>query len=493
MLRQYLQFAGKCNSHNFFLIFRIRTDVSSEFHFKTNWNNKAPPPALLEQFRSQHNSINNVAAEEETEILNKHQLLIPDDRNKLRFLFPPASSDHPASNNRDLMPEIIADAGPDSGDRFQNNQRISHNIQHAPPAADEILQTNDNLDDISVGNNIFNNQVDNINNIVENKQTTLISTDNVEEDLFVYNDDGLVSSAGNNGDIIDISGDKSYGLAHDDSIENYDPQSARPAAGVSGVKSDGAHNVGNTDVNRLAELVQYHRVTPTSQQSDLIQSNQPASDGNDFINNGFTVPVVNVGTNYDADAYTRSNNFQNQNIFGNQPETESLPGNHVIAGKNTQPGYLTSYSNSALPTEENNPHFSLSSSSVVNSNNYPPPTSQFKPPETLVYGFVPITSSSNEKLTFPSQGSGVSFSGPNLISQNVRKPKYKPSQNQRKPSYKASSTSSNQNKQKKKPSYKPSYKPSASQSRAPKHIVLDVISKLLAPFTNTLNTILKHG
>ena len=103
----------------------------------------------------------------------------------------------------------------------------------------------------------------------------------------------------------------------------------------------------------------------------------------------------------------------------------------------------------------------------------------FKPPSTLLYGFVPMTT---EKVT--------SYNPPQTIS-GAQTPNYSSG------SAVGASKPINYQKPNKKPSYrpgnksKPSYKPSAGDKRNPKHLVIDVISKFLAPITETLNNLLR--
>ena len=100
----------------------------------------------------------------------------------------------------------------------------------------------------------------------------------------------------------------------------------------------------------------------------------------------------------------------------------------------------------------------------------------FKPPSTLLYGFVPMTT---EKVTSynPPQtilgaqpvnynsGSAAGASKPINYQKPNKKPSYKPGNNS-----------------------KPSYKPSAGDKRNP---VIDAISKFLAPITETLSNLLR--
>ena len=86
----------------------------------------------------------------------------------------------------------------------------------------------------------------------------------------------------------------------------------------------------------------------------------------------------------------------------------------------------------------------------------------FQAPSTLLYGFVPITTT--EKVTFSPEARPPAQVNYNIRGKTPVKYRQKP---------------------------KPSYKPPNSASRRPKHLVLDAISKLLEPITQTLNNLLR--
>ena len=90
----------------------------------------------------------------------------------------------------------------------------------------------------------------------------------------------------------------------------------------------------------------------------------------------------------------------------------------------------------------------------------PPPGAGFRAPSTLLYGFVPITTT--QKVTFP--GVGAEAGG------------YRP---YKQPSFAGGPATAPIN-------YKPSYKPPGGG-----HPVLEAISRLLAPLTRTLGSLLR--
>ena len=103
----------------------------------------------------------------------------------------------------------------------------------------------------------------------------------------------------------------------------------------------------------------------------------------------------------------------------------------------------------------------------------------FKPPSTLLYGFVPMTTEKVTSFNPPQTISGaqpVNYNSGSVVGASKPINYQKPN---KKPSYKPGNNS------------KPSYKPSAGDKRNPKHLVIDVISKFLAPITETLNNLLR--
>ena len=116
--------------------------------------------------------------------------------------------------------------------------------------------------------------------------------------------------------------------------------------------------------------------------------------------------------------------------------------------------------------------------SIINTGR-PSGSDLFKPPSTLLYGFVPMTTEKVTSYNPPQTISGaqpVNYSSGSVVGASKPINYQKPN---KKPSYKPGNNS------------KPSYKPSAGDKRNPKHLVIDVISKFLAPITETLNNLLR--
>ena len=90
----------------------------------------------------------------------------------------------------------------------------------------------------------------------------------------------------------------------------------------------------------------------------------------------------------------------------------------------------------------------------------PPPGAGFRAPSTLLYGFVPITTT--QKVTFPGAGAGAGG--------------YRP---YKQPTFAGGPATAPIN-------YKPSYAPPGGG-----HPVLEAISRLLAPLTRTLGSLLR--
>lgn len=398
----------------------------------------------MEQFRATHNSLSR-DPNTNKEIGDKSKLF--------SFLLPPQPTLKTSIGSQD--PELgfsSFQGGHNFGDGFQNNLRSSHN---------SLLQQDD--DEL----------VDNSKNIQNNFISDSYSS---KDDLFVYEDDReKISDGGSdtfaNNDIfadniIDINGDNSYGL-DDGRVESSFISSSQPSSGdFRGFEG-------------IAPVVQYNNDIATNSELDYVQSTG-LTDGiisEDGINNGFTLPE----SNYDSDTFTRPNNFQNQaeniifadggNSFLSQPEGELVGSSQHVNLFNQE--NLASYVSSLPSQQQTLSEFPAVSSSqnAFNSNPTPPSPNNnlFKPPSTLIYGFKPLTTTrKTPPATFPSaQGSANRPSYTSNLQQNRGKVKYR---NNKK---------------------KPSYKPPQSSNRKPKHLVLDVISKLLAPITDTINNLLK--
>ena len=192
--------------------------------------------------------------------------------------------------------------------------------------------------------------------------------------------------------------------------------------------------------------------TGKSIQKNVKVASVAASSGGALVSSGLTGSYTSPPTNAPSlGSSVNDNNYKSSQSVQNVPISSYHPSPSVSI---------------PLPS----PHLTTNTDRPSNSD-------LFKPPSTLLYGFVPMTT---EKVT--SFNPLQTISGP----QSVR-----PSGSV------AGATPINYKKPSKKPSYKPgnkskpSYKPSPGHKRNPKHLVIDAISRLLAPITETLSNLLR--
>ena len=452
------------NSFTFYIFFNFRSggSGSAEFHFKSDWNNKAPPPGLV-LFRP--------GGETSTDNGLQHQ--ITDDtesRNNddLHHLHPPDPSGQTV-NPETFRHDVSAFRNPKfnanhfflsttttvsiSSEEIQDSQRKNPNLDLSLIVSQEnqLLKSNSFKTFPLIQDNSASSfpRVPDSSIEIHNNEHNRITKERLAGVSYNYNNH-------NDLNVLDTTGGK---------INDLDVKSSRlQSQDDDGDYYSGGQSVSDGDNVILLLHDEAGRESPTSQYEEVIISphlgiqSEPGTNPNSISNNRLMKNSARTVADYDRSPSSRQHLPTKQKYFASQ-EMDAIAGlSEINSGhqENLQLQLLPPVGN-AIPVENLKSIDTSSPGSGPVNPPSPPASDKFRPPTTFLYGFKPMTTTESVALSGPSRP--INYYSPPPAPTPVRGPV----------------------------KYKPAYKP----TRKPKNFVLEAISSLLKPITQTLTNLLR--
>ena len=463
--------ADSLNSFQFYVLFNFRSAGSAEFHFKSDWNNKAPPPGLvLFGTREETSTANGLHLHhqlaDDTNAPNNND----DDRHHLHQLEPPGLLGH---NLETVKPETVST---DVVSAFRNPKFNANEffLQSTGSDSEEIQDSERKNPDLDLGLVVSQeNQLLKSNSF---KTFPLIQDNSAssfpripDSSIGIHNNEHnrlALKSLGGVGDINVVDTTSVGGKINDLELKSSRLQSQDD----DGDYYSGGQRMSDGDNVILLLHDEAGRESPTSQYEEVIIpphlgiQSESGTNPNSISNNRLMKNSPSTVADYDRSPSSRQHLPTKQKYFPTQ-EMDAIAGlSEINSGHQQYPQNPQPVGN-AIPVENLKSIDTSSSGGYSHPVNRPRPTpipaasDKFRPPSTFLYGFKPMTTTESVALS----GSSIPI--------NYYSPPSPAAQVQSGAPVK----------------YKPAYKP----RRKPKNLVLEAISSLLEPITQTLTNLLR--